>query len=329
MVDLRGWLKCGLARCAYRDFETWSARHRFRMVLRGRSSRAILVAEDDLSKQKEAKQMKRVVEPELMTEAEQAQAYAGADFESAHSLYPRLFAEKFPRRGRQATVLDLGCGPCDVTIRFAKANPGYRFHAVDGSAAMLRYGRRALAKQPTLARRFKLIEGFIPGAPIPKRKYDVILSSSFLHHLHDPQVLWQTVRRYARSGTLVFVPDLRRPSSLAQARALAEKYSGSEPEVLRRDFFNSLLAAFTPAEVRRQLRQAGLNGLTVESISDRHLLVFGTVTCTVQPAALRDPKPTRKPRKAYRSTRIARSGRAPATAAPSGSSRRRRSIPTS
>jgi ubiquinone/menaquinone biosynthesis C-methylase UbiE len=171
-------------------------------------------------------------------------------------------------------VLDLGCGPCDVTIRFAKANPGYTFHAVDGSAAMLRHAKRAV-KSAGLSRRLKLIEGFIPGAPIPRRSYDVILSSSFLHHLHDPQVLWQTVRQCAKRGTIVFVPDLRRPSSRAKAREFVRKYSGAEPEILRRDFYNSLLAAFTPAEVRQQLAGAGLNTLKVEIVSDRHLLVFG------------------------------------------------------
>jgi SAM-dependent methyltransferase len=221
--------------------------------------------------------MKRIVEPELMSAEEQARAYAEADFEAAHRLYPELFAEKFPRRPRRALVLDLGCGPCDVTIRFAQANPGYTFHAVDGSAAMLKYGRRALARRRGLVRRIRLIEGFIPGAPIPRRSYEVILSSSFLHHLHEPQLLWQTVRQYSRRGTIVFVPDLRRPSSRAKAEAMTQKHSGNEPEVLKRDFFNSLLAAFTPAEVGRQLKQAGLNGLAVEVISDRHLLVFGRI----------------------------------------------------
>jgi len=222
--------------------------------------------------------MKRTVEPELMSAEEQARAYAEADFEAAHSSYPKLFAKKFPRRPSRAFVLDLGCGPCDVTLRFAKANPGYTFHAVDGSAAMLKYGRRALARHPGLARRFRLVEGLVPGAPIPRRSYDVILSSSFLHHLHDPQGLWQTIRKCARRGTIVFAPDLRRPPSRAQARAMTQKYSGNEPEVLRRDFFNSLLAAFTPAEVRRQLQEADLPGLAVEIISDRHMLVFGRIT---------------------------------------------------
>lgn len=220
--------------------------------------------------------MKRIVEPELMTGEEQARAYAGADFSAAHDSYVKLFAEKFPKRLPSAVVLDLGCGPCDVTIRFAQANPGYRFHGVDGSAAMLEYGRRAIARHVGLARRIRLIEGFIPGAPIPRRRYDVILSSSFLHHLHDPQVLWQTVRKYSRRGTIVFIADLRRPSSRAQARAFVRRYAEAEPAVLQRDFFNSLLAAFTPAEVRRQLQQAGLDGIKVEVISDRHLLVSGT-----------------------------------------------------
>ena len=222
--------------------------------------------------------IKRTVEPELMTEESQALAYARADFESAHSSYPKVFANKFPRCLRRALALDLGCGPCDVTIRFAKANPGWMFHAVDGSAAMLRHARAALARQRGLSRRIKLIEGFIPGAPVPKQSYDVIFSSSFLHHLHNPQVLWQTVRQYSKCGTIVFIADLRRPSSRASARAFERKYARGEPDVLRRDFFNSLLAAFTPAEVRKQLKEAGLAGLRVEIASDRHLVVFGRIS---------------------------------------------------
>src|ERR671925_585446 len=81
----------------------------------------------------------RIPEPELMTEEEQATAYAHADFSEAHQRYVELFEAAFPKRPDTGTVLDLGCGAADVTVRFAKANPGYRFHAVDGSAAMLRH----------------------------------------------------------------------------------------------------------------------------------------------------------------------------------------------
>lgn len=218
--------------------------------------------------------MNRTPEPELMDTEEQAKAYAAADWESAHSLYPKLFAEKFPRRALKALVLDIGCGPCDVTMRFARANPGYTFHAVDGSAAMLAQGQRELQKQK-LRKRIRLFEGFIPGAKLPSSKYDVIISSSLLHHLHDPSGLWQTVKQRSKRGTLVFVCDLRRPASRARARSLVKKYGAGAPEVLAKDFYNSFLAAFTPAEVRRQLKQAGLTMLKVEAITDRHMLIYG------------------------------------------------------
>ena len=219
--------------------------------------------------------MKRIPEPELMDSDAQARAYAAADFSEAHQSYVELFDQTFPERPARATVLDLGCGPADVVVRFAWANPHYTFHAVDGSAAMLQYARLALRRRPAIARRIQLTQAFIPEARLPRKAYDVILSSNFLHHLHKPAVLWQTIRRYARRGALVFVTDLFRPPNRAAAKALVEKYAGVEPAILRRDFLNSLLASFTVGEVREQLVQAQLGHLRLDVISDRHMMIFG------------------------------------------------------
>ncbi len=221
--------------------------------------------------------MRRIPEPELMDTEEQARAYASADFSEAHQFYVTLFDQTFPTRPAKATVLDLGCGPADVTLRFAKANPGYAFHGVDGSAPMLSFARQALQSQRALAKRVRFIAGYVPGAPIPRKKYDVILSNNFLHHLHDPMVLWRCVRRYAKTGTRVFVTDLFRPASRAQAQALVRKYSGGEAPILKRDFYNSLLAALTPGEIEGQLEEAGLERLRVRVVSDRHLMIFGEI----------------------------------------------------
>lgn len=221
--------------------------------------------------------MQRIPEPELMNDDAQARAYASANFSEAHQFYVSLFDETFPRRNPKAIALDLGCGAGDVTIRFAKANPEYTFHAVDGSAAMLRFANDAAQQHPDLANRIRFIEGFIPGAPIPDRSYDVIVSSNFLHHLHQPQVLWQTSKEYSHSGTLVFVTDLFRPARRSEAEAIVDKYATNEPDILRRDFLNSLLAAFTPQEVEDQLREACLDQLRVKTISDRHLMVCGEI----------------------------------------------------
>jgi hypothetical protein len=102
-----------------------------------------------------------------------------------------------------------------------------------------------------------------------------LFSNSLLHHLADPLVLWEAVRRWSRAGAAVFVMDLLRPASESHARQLVEEYAIGEPEVLRRDFFNSLLAGYRPDELRQQLRHFGLGHLTPEVVSDRHWLVAG------------------------------------------------------
>ena len=69
--------------------------------------------------------------------------------------------------------------------------------------------------------------------------------------------------------------DLLRPSSREDARALVEQYAAEEPEILRVDFFNSLLAAYRLDEVENQLGAAGFEHLHLEVVTDRHFIVWG------------------------------------------------------
>ena len=90
-------------------------------------------------------------------------------------------------------------------------------------------------------------------------------------------MLWETVLKVATPGTRVYVVDLFRPQTVAGAQELVDEYAAGEPDILRRDFYNSLCAAFEPDEVVSQLATAGLAGLAVELISDRHLAVHGVL----------------------------------------------------
>ncbi len=219
--------------------------------------------------------MPRIPEPELMTEAEQAEAYAAADFAEPHARVIALFRETFPDWAGCGWVLDLGCGPGDIALRFARAYPGCRVDGVDGAQAMLEAGKILFAKAPDCADRVTLHRALLPRDFPPREFYDAVISNSLLHHLHEPSGLWETVRRHAAPGAPVFIIDLMRPESREQAQWLTDTYTVGEPEVLKHDFFNSLLAAFTVDEVREQLAAAGLSGLQVKAISDRHLMVWG------------------------------------------------------
>ncbi|UCE88888.1 MAG: class I SAM-dependent methyltransferase [Pseudomonadota bacterium] len=218
--------------------------------------------------------MERIPEPELMDEDAQARAYAQADFEEPHAQFIAWFRERFAGASVTGAVIDLGCGPADISIRFAQAFPECHVHGVDGAAAMLRYGREAV-RAADLAERVRLLEGYLPGAALPQVHYDIIISNSLLHHLADPTVLWREIRARAAPGTLTFIMDLMRPGDQRAAQVLVDTYAEGEPEVLRHDFFNSLLAAYQPEEVEAQLAAAGLGWLEVRVASDRHLVVSG------------------------------------------------------
>ena len=217
-------------------------------------------------------------EAELMTAAASAQAYAAADFSTPHSNIMRHFQRVFPVLPTTARAIDLGCGAADITIRLARAYPDWRIDALDGAQAMLNCAEQAI-HNAGLKAHIGLIRSALPDPSLPARCYDVVTSNSLLHHLHQPQVLWQTIWQTAKPGAYIFIADLIRPQSEAAAAQMVEQYAADEAEVLRQDFYHSLLAAFTAEEIRTQLSAARLD-LETEMISDRHLIVWGTLDRT-------------------------------------------------
>lgn len=218
--------------------------------------------------------MNRTPEPELMLGEEQARQYAEADFAEPHDHFITLLSDRLPGLADRGVALDLGCGPGDVTLRFARALPGWSVDGVDGSPAMLAFAHAALARGAA-ASRVRFAHAHLPADSPPRDAYDLVYSNSLLHHLEDPNVLWSSVARHVRPGGAVFVMDLMRPPSRQAAHSLVDRHSACWPEVLRTDFFQSLLAAYRPEEVRDQLAHSALAHLQVEPVSDRHLIVWG------------------------------------------------------
>ena len=219
--------------------------------------------------------MERRPEPEVMDGEAQARAYAQADFTEAHNMFITRFAETFPR-AQPCRVLDLGCGAADISMRFAHRFLQCTLCGVDASEAMLAHGQALIAEQ-SLQDRVTLLKAYLPDASLDVEDFDTVISNSLLHHLNNPLTLWQSVKRYAGEGALVFIMDLLRPNSVDDARALVTQYAAEEPAILQHDFYHSLLAAYTLDEIKRQLDDSSLTDFQVEQISDRHVIAYGVI----------------------------------------------------
>jgi ubiquinone/menaquinone biosynthesis C-methylase UbiE len=216
----------------------------------------------------------RLPEPaELMDEAEHARAYAAADFADVNQAFVDRFRATFPELSA-GRVVDLGCGPADIPLRLSRALPAVEIFAVDGARAMLELGRDAVTSA-ALGDRVRLIAGGLPCLPFGDHRFDACISNSLLHHLRRPEALWSEARRIGQHGAPLFVMDLYRPATRREARELVERAAGDESPVLKQDFYNSLLAAFTVEEVRAQLDAAELDNCSCAIVSERHWLAAG------------------------------------------------------
>ena len=219
--------------------------------------------------------MERIAEHDLMDSAEQAEAYAETDFSEAHDAFVSYFRARFPDFSR-GEVIDLGCGTADVIIRFAQAYPKARIIGIDGAQAMLDIGLRDVQRKGCSSR-ITLRHCLLPDSSLQSTKFDAVISNSLLHHLNDPIVIWNTLKECAKSHAPVFIMDLMRPDSAGRAKDLVNRYAADAPDILKEDFYNSLLAAYTTGEVRQQLREANIHNFNVEIVSDRHLLIWGRI----------------------------------------------------
>jgi len=218
--------------------------------------------------------MHRILEPEVMDDPEQASAYAQADFERENQEFVERFLAAFPDL-TEGHIVDLGCGPADIPIRLARALPRCRITGIDASLPMIRLGEQAII-DAGLVDRITLRCERIQSLVLPEL-VDAVVSNSLLHHIPNPLRFWLAVKQLARPGSYALVMDLLRPASTDDAAALVDQYASNEPVILRRDFYNSLLAAFTEDEVAAQLAEMNLSRLLIDVPDDRHWLVGGLV----------------------------------------------------
>ena len=212
--------------------------------------------------------MKRVPEPDLMEQKEQAYAYANADFSNSNGLFlEKLF--EFCTITDETKILDVGCGDGEIPIEIYKKTKS-KITVLDGSSAMLdEFSKKMSANNID---DIKIIQGRYEDTHLSEKNFDILISNSVLHHVKSPKKFWEKSFNLVRQQGQIVLMDLFRPSNEHELLTILEKYGGSN-QVLLNDFENSLRAAYTPYEVEGQLSSFPSISSSVKAISDRHFFV--------------------------------------------------------
>ena len=210
----------------------------------------------------------RVLEPEIMSTAEEAREYDAMDF----SATDQLFAERAAELARGARwIFDIGSGNAKIPLAIAALLEGTaRVCAIEMAAEMLAAGVRNRARAAAAASRLSFLQADAKRLPLPDASADLVTSNSLIHHIPDPRVAFREIARIVRPDGRVLIRDLIRPENEDHLAQLVEKHTGGSSELQRSLFADSLRAALTPAEVREHLRSCGLTSVSVAQITDRH-----------------------------------------------------------
>lgn len=210
--------------------------------------------------------MKRVLEPEVMDTAEEADGYDEMD----HAGPNESFVDRLIELGARGVILDIGTGPGHVPILVCERIPETSVTGIDLADNMLRHAERHRVAS-ACADRIEYRKADAKNLPFANASFDTVYSNTILHHIPDPKPFLSEARRVLKPGGALLIRDLYRPDSLERVDELVGMHAGDANAYQRGLFHASLCAAFTPDELRELADECGLGEATIVIDSDRHV----------------------------------------------------------
>jgi ubiquinone/menaquinone biosynthesis C-methylase UbiE len=217
--------------------------------------------------------LSRVLEPEEMAGADEAAEYDSMDFSATDD----AFAERAAKLARPGGwIVDIGCGNAKIPLAIAALVPDSLVCAIEMSNEMLAVAARNRARASESGQRVVLVRGDAKRLPFPSRSASLVVSNSLIHHIPDPRSVFHEIARVLETSDggnarpRILIRDLVRPNSESELASLAQTYSSGWSALQRRLYEDSLHAALSLDEVRAYAAEAGLRGVRIEQVTDRH-----------------------------------------------------------
>jgi len=231
--------------------------------------------------------MERVPEPELMEEKEQVISYDEADFsEGEVNLINQInyyLLRKNISLGEKDLIVDLGCGPGNISEKLAIKWPNTEVVGIDGSKEMIlraEYNKSISTNQKKLKNLRYIcsdIKDIKSNNFLFKKTISLLVSNSLIHHITNLEDFFNTIRILSSKTTVNFHKDLKRPSDEKSALELKAQCSTKYNEILTKDYYASLRASYTFKELKSFTLENDLSSLDVFEEGENYLIVYGNV----------------------------------------------------
>lgn len=208
----------------------------------------------------------RVLEPEVMDSAEEARDYDAMDHSTVNRVFVADFLAVWTGRG---PVLDVGTGTAQIPIELCRQHPTVEITAIDLADHMLAVARDNV-RAAGFATRIRPEKQNARAMTYANGAFQAVISNSIVHHIPEPEGVFEEMKRVCGRGGLLFVRDLLRPPDLKTLNHLVDTYAAGANTHQRQMFAESLHAALTLDEVRQIVAKFGFDPNAVRATSDRH-----------------------------------------------------------
>ncbi len=203
--------------------------------------------------------MERIPEPESMDTMEEA-----VELDKMCQKYIYILDEAMARSVTRmgikiGNVLEIGIGPARIASKIVNYNPGLTVFGIDLSESMLTIAKNNIKQFNIGKGKINLIRADGKRLPFKDNTFDLVLSHNMLHHIPDPVPLLKEVKRVVRPEGGILIRDLIRPPNKFIAKLYSYIFGVGYTEKMRRLYYESMLAAFSKDEIKKMLKDAGLD----------------------------------------------------------------------
>ena len=231
--------------------------------------------------------MERTVEPELMESENQVSSYAMADFSEGENNFINQINYYLIKNNinlnKQELIVDLGCGPGNISEKLSLKWPNATVVGIDGSKEMIRIAElnKNKSSNRNLLKNLRYICADIKNIKVSeinlKKNITLLVSNSLIHHITYLGDFFNCIERLSSNQTINFHKDLKRPDNEKLALELKEKCSEKYNEILTNDYYASLKASYNLKELKNFFFENKLFSLEVFEEGDQYLVIYGKV----------------------------------------------------